>query len=48
MTEQVARFVERNAIRPVIDRRFGFDDAPAAYEHLKAGRAFGKVVITVG
>ncbi len=48
MTEQAVRFVERNAIRPVVDRRFGFDEAVAAYEHLKAGRAFGKVVIDIG
>jgi NADPH:quinone reductase-like Zn-dependent oxidoreductase len=29
----------------VIDRHFAFDEAPAAYEHLKAAGHFGKVVI---
>ena len=45
MTEHVSRFLAQNAIRPVIDRRFAFAEARAAYEHLEAGRAFGKVVI---
>ncbi|MCQ8240132.1 zinc-dependent alcohol dehydrogenase family protein [Rhizosaccharibacter radicis] len=48
MTEQVARFVGQRRIRPVIDRRFGFGETRAAYEHLQAGKAFGKVVIEVG
>ena len=45
MTEHVAAFVARRAIKPVIDRRFPFAEAQAAYRHLEAGRAFGKVVI---
>jgi len=38
-------FIERHRIRPVIDRVFEFEDAAAAYEHVEAGRHFGKVVI---
>ncbi|MBB3733124.1 zinc-binding dehydrogenase [Nonomuraea dietziae] len=34
-------------LRPVIDRVFAFDDAPAAYRHHASGEAFGKVVIAV-
>jgi NADPH:quinone reductase-like Zn-dependent oxidoreductase len=30
---------------PVIDRSFGFDDAPAAFAYLREARHVGKVVI---
>jgi NADPH:quinone reductase-like Zn-dependent oxidoreductase len=33
-------------IRPVLDRVFPFDDAPAAFRHYLGGTALGKVVIT--
>lgn len=45
MTDELARFVERTRLRPVIDRVFGFDDARAAYAYLDAAGHFGKVVI---
>ena len=45
MLEDLLRFMESEQIRPVIDREFTFDEAPLAYEHLRAGRHFGKVVI---
>lgn len=32
-------------LEPVIDRIFGFEEAPAAYRHLEQGAHFGKVVI---
>ncbi|MFX8020257.1 zinc-binding dehydrogenase [Acinetobacter baumannii] len=35
-------------IRPVVDRVFGFDEVPAAYDYLQSGRHFGKVVVRVG
>ena len=35
-------------LRPVIDKVFGFDDAPAAYRHLQAAAHFGKLVISFG
>lgn len=34
-------------LKPVIDRVFPFEEAPAAYQHLRSGRHFGKVVIRV-
>jgi len=43
--ERLNRFVATHRIHPVIDRHFAFDEAPAAYEHLKSARHFGKVVI---
>jgi NADPH:quinone reductase-like Zn-dependent oxidoreductase len=39
--------IEANAIRPVVDKVFGFDDAPAAYRHQASGHFVGKVVISV-
>ncbi len=45
MLEDLLRFMEPTQLRPVIDREFTFDEAQLAYEHLKAGRHFGKVVI---
>ena len=44
----LARFVETRQLHPVIDRVFAFDDARAAYDHLSAGRHFGKVVVSLG
>lgn len=44
-TEALLRFVGNMQLRPIIDSRFGFDDAPAAYRRLDSGEAFGKVVI---
>lgn len=47
MLENLVRFIDTAGIRPVIDRRFGFDEAVGAYEHLEAGRQFGKIVVEV-
>lgn len=47
MAEDLSRFVAVNAIVPVVDRVFGFDQAREAYEHLQSGAHFGKVVIEV-
>ena len=38
--------VERHRIKPVIDRTYLFDEAPAAFAHLEGG-PFGKVVISL-
>jgi len=48
MAENLARFVEVNAIRPVVDRVFPFEQARDAYAYLDAGAHFGKVVIALG
>lgn len=47
MGEDLARFVGVNRIAPVVDRIFAFDQAREAYEYLKSGAHFGKVVIQV-
>lgn len=43
--ERMVRALEATALEPVIDRVFGFDDIPAAFEHLIAGKHFGKIGI---
>jgi len=47
MFEALNRAVSVNAIRPVIDKVFGFDEVKAAYNHMAAGAHFGKIVIRV-
>jgi NADPH:quinone reductase-like Zn-dependent oxidoreductase len=43
----MARAIGRHRMRPVIDRTFDFDEAPAAFTHLEAQRHFGKVCIRI-
>lgn len=45
--ENFTRFLEATKIQPIIDKTFAFDDAPAAYETLRSGAHFGKVVISI-
>ena len=44
-TVALLRFLEAHRLHPVIDSRYAFDDARAAYVRLASGEAFGKVVI---
>ncbi|MEW9550428.1 NAD(P)-dependent alcohol dehydrogenase [Nonomuraea sp. NPDC050783] len=39
--------IEAGELRPVIDRRYAFDDIPAAVRYQEEGHARGKVVVTV-
>lgn len=41
------RVSERGLIRPVIDRRYGLDDAHAALDRLESGAQFGKLAIEI-
>lgn len=45
MADDLARFVEASALRPVIDRVFPFVAAREAYRYLATAQHFGKVVI---
>jgi NADPH:quinone reductase-like Zn-dependent oxidoreductase len=45
MFDAMNRAVALHQLRPVVDRVFRFNDAPAAYAHLESGRHFGKVLI---
>ena len=48
MFAAMARAIEVNAIKPVVDKVFSFAEAPAAYRHMASGAHFGKIVIRVG
>lgn len=48
MTDELARFTERKQLRPLIDRVFGFEEAPAAFRYLAEAGQVGKVVIELG
>jgi NADPH:quinone reductase-like Zn-dependent oxidoreductase len=43
--EAMNAFIEDHDIRPVIDRVFDFENAPAAFEFMRSGDYFGKIVI---
>ena len=47
MFEALNRAIAANAIKPVIDKVFGFEDVQAAYKHMASGAHFGKIVIRV-
>jgi NADPH:quinone reductase-like Zn-dependent oxidoreductase len=47
MFEAMNRAITVGKMNPVIDRVFGFDDAPAAFRHLQSAQHFGKVVIAL-
>ncbi len=45
--EAMARAIEVHRMRPVVDRVFPFEQAPAAFEYLEAARHVGKVCVRV-
>ena len=45
MFERLLAALEQSQLRPVIDRVFAFDEAPAALAYLASGAHFGKVVV---
>ena len=47
MFEDLNRAAALHGLRPVIDRRFSFEEAREAFEYMAAGSHFGKVVIQV-
>lgn len=46
--EAMNRAVAHHRLRPVVDRVFPLEEARAAFEHLAAGRHFGKVCLRIG
>ncbi|TJZ60615.1 NADP-dependent oxidoreductase [Sphingobacterium olei] len=44
---EIATLIEKNEIRPVIDKAFPFEQTNEALEYVESGRAKGKVVIKV-
>jgi NADPH:quinone reductase-like Zn-dependent oxidoreductase len=47
MFADMNRAIDRSGLRPVIDSAFAFEDAAEAYRHLRSGRHFGKIVVTI-
>ena len=43
--EAMNAFIAQHKIKPIVDRAFAFEEAPAAFEYLQGGNHFGKVVI---
>jgi NADPH:quinone reductase-like Zn-dependent oxidoreductase len=41
------RAISASGLKPIVDKVFPFNDAPAAYRHLQSGQHFGKIVIRV-
>jgi len=48
MFEAMNRAIAANGLKPVVDRRFPFEQAVEAYRAFGTGQHFGKVVITLG
>ena len=47
MFEAMNRTIAAAGLRPIIDRKFAFDDARSAYHHMQAAAHFGKIVVTL-
>ena len=45
--EAMNAFITEHRLRPVIDRVFTLEDAPAAYDHMASGSHLGKIVIAL-
>jgi NADPH:quinone reductase-like Zn-dependent oxidoreductase len=48
MFEAMNRAIAVSVLKPIIDKVFPFDEAPAAYRHLQSAQHFGKVVVRIG
>jgi NADPH:quinone reductase-like Zn-dependent oxidoreductase len=47
MLIQALDVIAKHGIEMIVDKSFAFDDAPAAYEHLKSAAHMGKVMIRI-
>ena len=47
MFDSMNKAISAHQMRPVIDRQFEFEDARAAYHHMRGAAHFGKIVIGV-
>jgi len=47
MCQAMNRAVEQHEIKPVVDRVFEFDEARAAFHHMKAAGHLGKIVVRI-
>lgn len=40
--------LDSGSVRPVVDRVFPLEDAVSAYDHMRSGTQFGKIVVATG
>jgi NADPH:quinone reductase-like Zn-dependent oxidoreductase len=45
--DEIAKLIETNVLRPIVDRTYPFEEAPQALAHVEGGRSKGKVVIAM-
>jgi NADPH:quinone reductase-like Zn-dependent oxidoreductase len=43
--EELLEFVGKHHLQPVVDRKFAFEEAPAAYALMDSERFFGKIIV---
>ena len=48
MFEAMNRAIAVSGLKPIIDKVFSFEDAPAGYPYLQSAQYFGKVVLRLG
>ncbi|SLM38391.1 zinc alcohol [Lasallia pustulata] len=42
--QRIGKWMQEGKVKSIIDEKFKFEDAPAAFKKLKTGRARGKIV----
>jgi NADPH:quinone reductase-like Zn-dependent oxidoreductase len=47
MFEDLNRALTANALRPVIDKVFDFEQVPDALRYMESGSHFGKIVVRI-
>jgi NADPH:quinone reductase-like Zn-dependent oxidoreductase len=47
MFEQMNAFISESQLKPVVDRTFRFENAPAALKYMSSGSHFGKIVVDI-
>lgn len=45
--DEITKLIDSGSLQPIVDTTYPFDQAPQALAHVEAGRAKGKVVITM-
>lgn len=45
--QQIGEWIKDGTVKPMIDEKFSFEQAPQAIERLKTGRAKGKIIVDV-
>ena len=46
--EAMTRAIAQHALRPILDRTFGFEELRPAFDRLASGTHFGKITLSLG